>query len=90
MGVVHGGLWQLAASQQPAMGLVLERMPATVELTATAMLLAVMVAVPVGIVSAVRRNSFLDHARDGARAPRPVQCRSIGWASCSSSSSPCA
>jgi ABC-type dipeptide/oligopeptide/nickel transport system permease component len=37
-------------------------MPATMQLTAAAMLLAVAVAVPVGIVSAVRRNSLLDHA----------------------------
>ena len=61
-GVVHGDFGNSLRHQQPAMGLVLERMPATVELTAAAMLLAVVVAVPVGIVSAVRRNSFLDHA----------------------------
>jgi ABC-type dipeptide/oligopeptide/nickel transport system permease component len=44
------------------MSLVLERMPATLELTAAAMAIAVSVAVPVGILSAVRRNSVLDHA----------------------------
>ena len=62
VGVVHGDFGNSLRHQQPAMGLVLERMPATVELTVTAMLLAVVVAVPVGIVSAVRRNSVLDHA----------------------------
>jgi len=61
-GVMHGDFGNSLRHQQPAMGLVLERMPATVELTAAAMLLAVVVAVPIGIVSAVRRNSFLDHA----------------------------
>lgn len=61
-GVVRGDFGNSLRHQQPAVGLVLERMPATVELTAAAMLLAVVVAVPVGIVSAVRRNSFLDHA----------------------------
>jgi peptide/nickel transport system permease protein len=61
-GVIHGDFGNSLRHQQPAMELVLERMPATIELTATAMLLAVVVAVPVGIVSAVRRNSFLDHA----------------------------
>jgi peptide/nickel transport system permease protein len=61
-GVLHGDFGNSLRHQQPAMGLVLERMPATVQLTVTAMLLAVVVAVPVGIVSAVRRNSFLDHA----------------------------
>jgi ABC-type dipeptide/oligopeptide/nickel transport system permease component len=44
------------------MGLVLERMPATLELTAAAMVIAVSVAVPVGILSAARRNSVMDHA----------------------------
>ncbi len=61
-GVIHGDFGNSLRHQQPAMGLVLERMPATLELTMAAMLLAVVVAVPVGIVSAVRRNSFLDHA----------------------------
>jgi ABC-type dipeptide/oligopeptide/nickel transport system permease component len=45
----------------PALPLVLERMPTTLTLTLLAMLLALAVALPVGIVSAVRRNSVLDH-----------------------------
>ena len=46
----------------PALGLVLERMSTTLTLTVLAMLLAVGAAIPVGILSAVRRNSLLDHA----------------------------
>lgn len=45
----------------PALGLVLERMPTTLILTVLAMGLAVAVALPVGIYSAVRRNSLVDH-----------------------------
>ena len=45
----------------PALALVLERMPTTLTLTVLAMLLAVGVAVPVGIYGAVRRNSLIDH-----------------------------
>ncbi|HEV8641905.1 MAG TPA: ABC transporter permease [Methylomirabilota bacterium] len=45
----------------PALPLVLERMPATLTLTVLAMALALAVAVPVGIYSAVRRNSLVDH-----------------------------
>jgi ABC-type dipeptide/oligopeptide/nickel transport system permease component len=44
----------------PALGLVLERMPATIELTVASMLLATILGVPAGIISAVRRHSFLD------------------------------
>ena len=44
----------------PAMPLVLERMPTTLLLTILAMLIAVVVAVPAGIYSAVRRGSLVD------------------------------
>ncbi len=47
--------------QEPAMKLVLERLPASLELASLAMLLALVVAVPLGILSAVRRNSVFDH-----------------------------
>src|SRR5919106_4194422 len=47
---------------QPAAGLVLERMPTTLTLTVLSLLLALLVALPVGIYSAVRRNSPVDHA----------------------------
>jgi ABC-type dipeptide/oligopeptide/nickel transport system permease component len=45
----------------PALSLVLERMPTTLLLTLLAMGLALAVALPVGIYSAVRRNSLVDH-----------------------------
>jgi peptide/nickel transport system permease protein len=48
--------------RQPAAQLVLERMPTTLTLTLIAMMLALGVALPVGILSAVRRNSAIDHA----------------------------
>jgi len=46
--------------QQPTLPLVLERFPATLRLALAAMLLAMLLAVPLGILSAVRRNSLLD------------------------------
>lgn len=45
---------------QPALGLVLERLPATLTLAATSMVVAIMIAVPLGIWSATRRNTFVD------------------------------
>ncbi len=48
--------------QQPAMPLVLERLPASILLAATALVLAVAVAVPLGVLAAVRRGSALDYA----------------------------
>ena len=45
---------------QPALGLVIERMPATASLALAAMAVAVGAALPLGIVSARRRDSFWD------------------------------
>jgi len=60
-GVVRGDFGNSFRHQQPALGLVLERMPATIRLTLAAMGIAVCVAIPVGILSAVKRNTALDH-----------------------------
>ena len=45
---------------QPALGLVLERLPATLELAVGALLLSILIAVPLGIAAAVRRGSSID------------------------------
>ena len=45
----------------PALSLVLDRMPTTLLLTVLAMGLSLSIAVPIGILSAVRRNSVFDH-----------------------------
>ena len=45
---------------QPAISLVVERLPATFELTFAAMTFAVLVGLPVGIISATRRGTALD------------------------------
>lgn len=39
-----------------------ERVPATVELTLGAMFLTLLIGIPLGVITAVKRNSFLDHA----------------------------
>jgi ABC-type dipeptide/oligopeptide/nickel transport system permease component len=45
---------------EPAMGLVLERIPATLRLTALAFAIMLLIALPIGVLAAVRRNSFYD------------------------------
>ncbi|MGH7334857.1 MAG: ABC transporter permease [Candidatus Rokuibacteriota bacterium] len=59
---LRGDFGQSFFHREPAAKLVLERMPTTLTLTLLAMALAMAVALPVGIISAVRRNSALDHA----------------------------
>ena len=48
--------------REPAMRVTMGYLPATAELGLTAFVLAVLVAVPVGVISAVRRNTLVDQA----------------------------
>ncbi|MCI0527866.1 MAG: ABC transporter permease [Nitrospira sp.] len=59
-GALRGDFGLSFRHNQPALRLVLDRMPATIQLTVAAMLISVSVAVPIGILSAVKRNSLLD------------------------------
>jgi peptide/nickel transport system permease protein len=47
-------------SHEPAFGLIMSRMPLTLELAGAALLLSLVIAVPVGILSASRRNTPFD------------------------------
>jgi peptide/nickel transport system permease protein len=60
-GALRGDFGQSIRHGEPAFSLVLERMPATFELAGAALLLALCLSVPAGIVSAVRRNSAVDY-----------------------------
>lgn len=48
--------------RRPVFDVIAERLPATIELTLAALLLAVLVAVPLGVAAAVHRDSWLDRA----------------------------
>lgn len=61
-GLVRGDLGTSIVYNQPVTQVMLGRLPATVELAIAAILFAVLVAVPVAIVSALRRNSVVDRA----------------------------
>ena len=59
-GAVRGDFGESFRHQQPAFGLVLERLPATLELAFAALVLAVVVALPLGILAAVYRGRTAD------------------------------
>jgi ABC-type dipeptide/oligopeptide/nickel transport system permease component len=61
-GVLRGDFGTSIRHDEPALGLVFERMPATFQLTAAALGIALLLAIPAGIVSAVFRNTALDYA----------------------------
>jgi ABC-type dipeptide/oligopeptide/nickel transport system permease component len=58
---VQGDFGQSLYHRSPALPLVLERMPTTLLLTLFALLLAVGIAIPAGIFTAVKRYSVYDH-----------------------------
>ena len=60
-GALRGDFGQSVRHGEPAFHLVIERMPATFELAGAALLIALVLSVPAGIISAVRRNTSLDY-----------------------------
>jgi peptide/nickel transport system permease protein len=58
---LRGDLGQSIQFKQPVIELILERMPATIELTIASLFIALIVAFPLGVISAVKRNSVTDH-----------------------------
>jgi peptide/nickel transport system permease protein len=58
----QGNLGVSLRYQRPAVGLIRERLEATVELAAAALFVALFVSLPAGILAATRRNSWLDYA----------------------------
>ena len=69
----RGDLGVSLRSSLPVATLIRQRLPATIELTLAALLIAVVVAIPAGIVSAVKRGSALDRlAMVGAVAGQAV------------------
>ena len=60
-GALRGDFGQSVRHGEPAFALVVERLPATLELSGAALVVALLLAIPAGIVSAVRRNSMVDY-----------------------------
>jgi len=61
-GAMRGDLGTSFRTGLPVTGQIVERMPATLELAAAAMLVAVVVAIPLGIAAAVGRGTAVDHS----------------------------
>jgi peptide/nickel transport system permease protein len=60
-GVLRGDLGVSLRNDQPVTQQILERMPATAELALASMAVAVLIAVPLGIIAAVWRGTFADY-----------------------------
>jgi len=60
-GVARGNLGYSYESNRPVLELILERLPNTLKLAGISFLCTIVIALPLGIVSAVRQNTAVDH-----------------------------
>ena len=59
---VRGNFGESMRYGEPVTQLVAERLPATVELALASMLVAIIIALPIGVYSAIKHNSLWDHS----------------------------
>ena len=88
--LVQGDLGQSLTTGQPVTADLAQRLPASAELTLAGLLLAMAVALPLGVLAAVKQGSWIDHlcrvvATAGVSLPcsSPGCCWSISSISCS-------
>jgi peptide/nickel transport system permease protein len=61
-GALRGDLGVSFRTGQTVTNMIVERMPATIELALAAMVVTIVIALPLGIIAAVRRGTFIDHS----------------------------
>jgi peptide/nickel transport system permease protein len=60
-GILHGNLGSSFRTDRPVIDLIIERYPATIELAVAAMLIAVAIAIPLGVIAGKNRGSWIDN-----------------------------
>ncbi len=60
-GVLRGDLGESVRTQLPVLDLILQKLPVTVELALLSMLIALVISIPAGVISAVRAARAWDH-----------------------------
>jgi peptide/nickel transport system permease protein len=60
--VLHGDFGRSMIDGSPVMSHILDRLPNTLELTGTAIVIGILLSIPLGVIGALRRGSKADHA----------------------------
>jgi len=60
--ILHGNLGSSFRTDRPVRELILERYPATIELAVAALLIAICIAIPLGVIAGKNRGTLLDNA----------------------------
>lgn len=61
-GIVQGDFGRSYVSRRPVLDMIAERLPATVLLSASSMILGFLVGIPLGVYAALKRGSWFDHS----------------------------
>src|SRR5262249_20384363 len=61
-GVLHGDFGRSLRTGQPVLHMIAVRFPTTLELTVAAMLVCLVIAIPAGVIAAVKQNTPIDYA----------------------------
>jgi peptide/nickel transport system permease protein len=59
--ILHGDLGKSFRTDQPVKDLILQRYPATIELAVVAMVIAICIAIPLGVMAGKNRGTFIDN-----------------------------
>lgn len=60
-GLIHGDLGQSIASRRPVLDDIEDYAPATIELASAGFILSLVIGLPLGVMAAVKRDSWIDH-----------------------------
>ena len=63
--VIHGDLGLSLSTRQPIFEVIFERYPATLYLAFTALVTGILIAIPAGVIAAIRQNTSADYAAMG-------------------------
>lgn len=61
LNILQGDLGRSLHTNQPVSEIIASRLPATAILSGIAIVVSLMIAIPIGIISALKRNSWIDH-----------------------------
>src|SRR5918995_4583807 len=59
--ILRGDLGISLRTEQPVLGLIVQKLPVTIQLAAFAMIVAFLIGVPAGIISAIRKGTAVDY-----------------------------
>jgi ABC-type antimicrobial peptide transport system permease subunit len=80
-GLLQGDLGLSIVQKRPVLDLILERIPANIQLMLSALIIGYGVGIPLGLFAAVRHGSIFDQLIRFFRSSEPP-CRISGWGRC--------